>query len=585
MKSARTLAIMVVFSLVLGAACDGCGACTDERLEADADTRVTALANLLPATTDAAIVIPELSELPDALDYTFGRLEHVDPDARALENQINQVLGLRVTDIESWDAAGFAPDSSMMFSMVGGRPVMAAYLDDKNAFQTHFVGRLRERTETSVPIQENAIGDRDFQVSGTGPVSDMAWFHDDAIVVLVFPPLSELEALNTGSAISVANKLGTVDEDTSLAGSKRFADFRQGLGNDYPLSLYVDAERYFERPEVADESFDLGPLGAVLESLMHWSQSHADATGIGYRAGDQRIEMHAFAAGDDEFLEEARQSYATDADTEWDGLLTENTTVAARTGFDLSGAAETFFDSLSDEEREMAKRQLDGLGRDYDLDIEDDILAALSGHSLLVFYGVGGDITSAMRPFSNGDIFTGTRLALANSGLLINLHFEDPEKLSPLLSKIGDAREDVLDHRPIDRDDADADIAVLQPRDLSLFPFRIFATDRSATIATAGIGEAAMYDYLTDNRDESSLADVEELRLGPEFADAQGLNGLYVNFANIRSNMRNIPLLAGYANTIRMVHELLITAGVDDHGFYLSTKLDFSDPLQDDEDQ
>ncbi len=586
MKNPRPLAIFVLLSWMLISACGSCNACSDERAEADAETRVSALAGLMPKSTDAAIVIPELSELPENLDNAFHRLGHFDPDARAIENEINQVLGLRITDIESWDAAGFDPDSSMMFSMVGARPVMAAFLDDKNAFETHFVGRMRRITETTVPIESTTIGDIDFRLSGTGPVSDMAWFHDGAIVVFVFPPLDALDVFETGSAMSVANELGSIAEGESLDDDDAFNEFRRGVGDDYPISLYVHAERYFDRPEVRDGSIGLTGFDSLIEGLVQWSQTNADGAGIGARADEQRIELRAFVGGDEEVLEAARTAYEAEHDVDWGGLLTENTTLATRTSFDLSQAVETYLENLPDDERRTIQRELMRLGRSYNIDINDDIIDALSGQSMFVFYGVGGDINTATRMVMQRRLMGAIRAIFSNSGFLFNLHFNDPDKMDALMNAVADVGSEYLVRRPLEYDGAPVEgFEVFAPRRLRQFPFRVFSADQSLTVATAGIGESAAYEYMTDARDEAKLGDVEGLELGAQFAESPGLNGIYLNFANLRSNMRNISFIAGYANTLRMLHELLITAGVDERGFYASAQLDFSDPIERGEDQ
>ena len=585
MNRLRILPLLVITALLLTTACDGCGACSRTDVDADAEKRLSELAGALPADTEAALVAPDLGELAQTLDYAFGRMEHFDPDARAAENQINQMLGFRITDIESWDAAGFAPNSSIIFAMVDGRPVMTGYIDDKNAFQTHVIGRMRRTTETSVAIQDETYGEREFQISGNPPVSDMAWYYEGSQVVLIFPPLEALRPLISNSAAEVAEVLGGVDADSSLAAHEGFAEFRRGVGDDYPVSLYAEAESIADETDLEAMPMFITGFGPLLQAMMKWSQNQAGGTGIGFRAGDQRLELRAFAAGDEDLMEEARAAQTTAVETGWDGMLTENTTIAARTSFDLSGAVDAFLESLPDEERQQAERELDQAGP-AGLNLREDILEALSGHSLLVFYGVGGDIDSAVRPLTQGRIGTGLRIALANSGLLFSLHFADADKLQVLLDAANEAGSEFVERRPLEVDGQAVDgFEVFQPLDLSMAPFRAFITEQSITFAASGIGESAAHQYLTDAREESRLADVEGLALGNAFAESDNVNGLYVNFANIRSNMRNIPFMAGYANAIRMVHELLMTAGVDDHGFYVTTQLDFSDPLEDDGDQ
>lgn len=586
MRRARFVAVLLSVSLLLASACDGCDGCADDdTVPADPQQRVNSLAALIPATTDAAVVAPEIAEMSDSLDYAFSRAEHYNPDARDFEREFSRRIGFRISDAESWDAAGFNPDGAMILSMVGPRPVLAAHLDDTSAFESNFIAQLRRHFDAQSPIEERDLGDLSFRVSGEGMADDMAWYFTDSAVVVVMPPFDVLEAFETGTAMSVANKLTTVDDETSLAGSEQFAQFQNGILDDFPIGVYFDSERYFDRSEMEDSPRLFGGADAIVDSLVEWSQENASGGGIGLKAADRQFELRAFAAADDEIVAEAREAFAVEGDVDVDGMLTENTTIALRTDVDLSKAVETYLDNLPDARRRSFERQMSRLGRNYELDFEDDVIGAFSGHNMLVFYGVGGDIDTAASQMLAGDLPGGVRTILRNSGLMVNFHFRDTDNMQTLVDRATDFGGNHLNRRPLEYDGSDVDdVEILEPTDLRSFPARVYLDEQSATLSTAGINEESAYEYLTDRREENRLQSVDDLRLGGEFADADTLNGLYVNFANLRSNMREIgPPVSGYASFIQPLNELLLTSGVDEHGFYLSTRVDFTAPLEDDD--
>ena len=586
MNANRFLILIAVSLLLLSTtACDGCG---DDPAEVEADERIETLASLLPATSEAAVVVPELEELPDTLDKLFARGEHFNPDIRARERDINQTFGFRITDPESWEAAGFDLDGSAVFSMVGARPVLATYIDDQNAFETTVIGQLRNNFGAGSPIDDQTYGERSFRLSaGEGPANDMAWYVDDSIVVLIMPPFDALDVFETGSASSVANKLGHLDEDATLAKSKAFGEFRRGLGNDYPLSIYFHAERYFEHPDIDEDAIGVTGVDTLAHSLLEWSEANTNGAGLGLRADERRIKVHGFAGADDDVLAEAKEAYATEEDVDWGGMLTENTTLALRTAVDLPATVETYLDNLPDDERRTIERDLAQMGRNHELDINDDVIGAFSGHALVVFYGVGGDISEAVGHLMNQRFMPGSRAVLQNSGLLANLHFTDEDKKDRLLDHLTGFAGDGINRRALnyDGDDVD-DIEIFETAQGSPFdvPIRLYSGDRSVTLGTAGINEGSTYEYLTNRRDEPALVDAEDRELGARFAGSENINGIYLNFNNLQGNIQTIgPPISGFANVLNPLDELLVEAGVDDDGFYTTGEMTFSQLLEDDD--
>ena len=585
MKPLNKLIYIALVFFVFAAGCDRCRSSSDG-LERAADARVTTLSTALPDTADAAVVVPDLMQMRTSVDFTLERVSHYQPQIRTIEAQIARELGIRITDEQSWKDSGISTDGSLIVAIVGNRPVVATYVDDRQKFESRLIERVRRFAETETPIRSDTIKGQSFKISGDDPAKDIAWFYRDSMVFLAMPPLDALGAYKAGTAISVISGVADVTPENSLGESESFKAFRRGLGDHFPISLYVHAERYFERPATGPQS----GIEAALESLVAWSQSNADAAGIGARADEKRLELRAFVSGDEELLAEARKAYTSEADTDWSGMLTERTVLGIRTGFDLSHAVETYLEGLPDAERRQIQRQMVNIGRAYELDMDEDVIGALSGHSLLVFLGIGGDLSRLMGAVSSGSMPDIVRTVLSNAGLLVNLHFTDEEKLDLLLERLEEFGEDHLDRRNLlYKGDEIEDIELFEPRMLNIFPARLFHRGDSITLAAAGIGENAAYEYLTSNREDTLLVDSEKYELGKEFADSDGFNGVYLNFDNLRSNIRRIPMASGFAGTLQPLHELLISGGVDDDGFYMSAVMDFTDPLvveeDDDEDQ
>lgn len=586
MTRARTLLVLGLLSLLFGAACDGCNGCGDDAVTDAADARVTELTSRLPASADAALVVPELGEAPKNLDTALRRLEAFWPEVRAMESRLNQGFGVELTNPESWESTGFDTEGSMVISMMESRPILAAYIDDENAFETHFIGRIRRLTDTPTPIESETIGEQKFRTSGNRPGIDMAWFYDDNIVILALPPLDALDVFEEGTANALAQKIAATDAESSLATHASFVDFREALVDDYPLSLYVNAERYLSRPEIAEQTNGLFGLDPFLSTLVEWSNANAQGVGVAMRTTDKQLEFRGYAGADDEMLAEAREAYSSEADVDWDGFLTANTVLSTRTGVDLPKAYEGYLNSLPEDDRRSLRRALSRIGRNYELDVEEDIIGALSGHSMLSFYGIGGDRERMARLLMGGRIGEGLRAVLSGAGLMINLHFDDAAKKDQLMERFSTMVGALVEQRPLRYDgDEQEGFEVIEPNDIDRFPGRIFSSADSLTFSTSAIGESSAFEYMTNSRDDEMLAGSADYPLGDRFATEDSLNGMYLNVPNLRSMMRGLPFVDGYAGVLRPLHEVMLTGGADDSGFYVDAVVGFTDPLEDEETQ
>lgn len=327
MTTSRTLffSLLIVVMALGTTACNGCSSL--EEPADDPETRIADLAQHVPEDADAALVVPQIRQMPDAMEYILQRHRHVDPGADALATQISRDLGVQITSLEMLELAGFHLDGSLMVSMVDGRPVLTADIADKNAFGKYVTGHVRRgehtrhnlRTETG--LDEEIYGEREFTLSGDSALDDMAWYFDGSAVVLVMPPYEFFSDYTSNRATAVAAELGELAPDATLADDDGFQQFRARIGDDYPVSLYL--------PEV--DVFDDDEATERLE--------------LGFDAEPARIEVDGFAGDGSDLVS-----------TGWSELLASDGLTTLLSLFGLADA------------------QLTALGQYLDIDADDDAL-------------------------------------------------------------------------------------------------------------------------------------------------------------------------------------------------------------------
>ncbi len=541
---------------------------------------MTNLAGVLPASAKMVIMIPDLSEMRDSVDITLERVSAFQPQIRMFEQQIAREMGIRITDEESWKNSGITPDGSLMVAVVGNRPVVATFVDDREAFESRFIERMRQFTRTDSPVRNETIGGRSFKVSGDQAGSDIAWFYDGNMVVLAMPPFDAFGVFEEGTATNILSNVAAAAGDGSLANDESFQTYRKGMGDRYPVSVYFSGEYLRDVGEGQAQA-----AGNEIAQFLAAFDAGDGGAGVGVRANETRLELRSLFVGDEDLIAAAEAAFISDHDVDFSGFLTKNTLLAVRSSFDLEKAYDFYMEQLPDEDRRALRRSLSRTGQAYQIDIEEDVIKAFSGHGVLAFYGVAGDMTRMAAMLGGGGSVGDTiRTVLANAGLVLSTHFADQEKFDNLMAKVTEIGGDDLNQRALVYEGSEVDdVEVLEPRMLNLFPARMFVRGDTLTVAAAGIGENAAYQYLTGDRPEGLLSDSDDFPLGKMFAEADAYNGLYLNFERLRWQIRRVPMVSGFANQLNMFHELLATTGVDEHGIYGSLIVDFTEPLQRDE--
>ncbi|TXD32234.1 hypothetical protein FRC96_18335 [Lujinxingia vulgaris] len=568
--------LFALAALLIAPACDGCGS-KKGAIPASAQDRITQLSEQLPLSTDALIIAPKLDETREALDIVMRRTEAFNPAVRMIESQIQREWGIKLNDPESWKRAGITPDGSLMVAMVVNRPVLVTYVADKQAFESVFVERLRKTFEITEPVRNEKMGKTSLKISGKSGGLELAWFYKDNIAFVALPAFDAIEALEEGTALAIATQIQTTAAEESLGKSAPFMAFRDNLAKDLPLSVYVDPDRYLARVEQAPNP-NPTPVDELIEQVALFSQNNAEGAGVGLIATDTRIQLKAYAGGNEELVKKAREAYLSQMEADWANLLTKNTMLGVRTSFDMPKAYQAFLDGLPEENSRAIRRNLVEMGRNYNLNLEDDVIAAMTGHSLIAFYGIG--TRQLMGALGQGAPIQQIMSVLSASGLLISADFSEQRKLEALVDSLGQFATGYAELRPLNYKGAPVDDArVLVPANLNALPARLFQRGDNLTIAAAGMGEDAVYEYLSGKRDEPALKDVEGLDLGARFASEKNLNGLYFNFERLRENFGSMPMIGNVISTLDPLQELLLEVAVEEEGLFATASLDFVAPL------
>ncbi len=288
--------LLVLLVALSAAGCDGCSSSLEAPAD-DAEARIAAHAQLIPADADAALVVPEIRQMPETMHNVLQRHRHVDPGAQNLATRISQDLGVQITSLEMMELAGFHLDGSLMVSMVDGRPVLTIDVADKSAFERYFTGHIRRERRTETRIEDVEFGEREFRVSGDSTLDDLAWTFDGSSAIVVLPPYEFFEDYTSNSAPDVAERLGKMSPDETLADSDAFQSFRERIGDDYPVGLYLSWAQLLD------------------------DDSAGDIVGMGFRGQPQSIDIDAFDTG------------VTDAD--WSRLLSHDLVQRLISGLDF----------------------------------------------------------------------------------------------------------------------------------------------------------------------------------------------------------------------------------------------------------
>ncbi|MFU8807133.1 MAG: hypothetical protein ACNA8W_25215, partial [Bradymonadaceae bacterium] len=489
------------------------------------------------------------------------------------QEQIQSEVGINILSEQSWQQAGVAPRGGLVLASVQGRPVLLTYVDDRQNFEKNFIDRLKRTFNIEAPTRSEEHEGRQFKLAGTKPSQDLAWFYDGKLAVVTMPAYDTVEGLISGTALVVAGEVARTKKAESLQKNADFQRFYGAMGKDQPVSIYVNPKTYLNSPQFTQSQ---GQLRDPVSLFADWSRENAQGLGFGLKTEESQVRLQVLAITDDTLRDRAKKAMGGASAMKWDHLATSNTFAGARMSLDFQTFWDLYLENIPQEDRQLFRRQLKQMGASYEIDVEEDIIAGISGNIGVFFYGV--HVPTIMRAMQGGDIFD----ILKGAGLIVSLQFKDPKKLEALVEKMNAAGQGLFALRSLVDADKNAveSIRVLEVKNVQTTPGAVYIKGDTLTFASAALAEASVHQYLMGTREEPKITDVEALDLGARFASDERFNGLYVNFIRARSNIGNAIPLPSVQQVLSQLEELLVEFEITDDGFLGAATLDMAASVQ-----
>lgn len=567
-KSSWTLALAALLFLTISTGCSNCRSGDSQAMPTTSAARAEHLTSQLPANTEMAIFAPDLAQMQTTLNQANDRLEGVWPMVSLMQKQVQSELGINILSEQSWQQAGIATKGGFILASVQNRPVVLTYVDDRQAFEKMFIDRLKRTFNIEAPTRNEEQDGRQFKLAGTVPSQDIAWYYEGKLVVVAMPAFEFVEGMAGGTALNVASNISRTKKGESLNKNEDYQRFYKALGKDHPLSVFINTRTYLNSPGFAKAQ---NQLTAPFALLADWSKDKGQGLGIGFKTQDAQIRVQVLAMTDEKIRAEAKKAYDGAAKISWEHLATENTFAGLRLSVDFPAAWALYLENMPEQERQLMRRELKQIGASFDLDVEEDILMAISGNAALFFYGA--HVPTLMRAMQGDPLDV-----LQGLGLVFSIQFKDTDKLEALLAKLTAAGQGLVGVRPLigaDKKPVDS-IRVVELKNLQTTPGSLYIKGDTLTFASSALDENSVHQYLTGTRKEQSIKDVEVLDLGKRFATGDKVNGFYVNFVRARNNIGTAIPLPSVQQILGQLEELFIEGQITNEGFLATFTLDMT---------
>ncbi|MBA2664087.1 MAG: DUF3352 domain-containing protein [Bradymonadaceae bacterium] len=561
------LLTLLVAGLLLGPAI-GCGGCSESKdsVPTSKAARVEQMTSRLPASTDMVVIAGDLVETRQTLNDLHSRVGQVLPVAQLIQQQIQSEIGVNILSAESWQQAGIAPNSGLVLGILNNRPILLTYVDDRQAFEATIVERTKKTLRIEAPIKSEEIAGQTIKSASQTAGRDMAWFYDGKLAIVALPAIETKDAMEGGSAIVVASQLASLKKADSLQPTAGFQKFYKALGADYPVSAYVNAERFLNSTSMADSQKD---MRAGASAFVNWSKQNARGVGLGLKAETNQAKLRAFIDPSDEITKSALAARKAPSSINWESFATDKTLLGIRSSANFQQLWKGYLASLPDAQRRSLQRDLQHMGKDFGIDIESDVFSGLTGNAVFFFYGV--DLGALMGGMQD-DVFQ----AIRAFGAVASVQLNDQATLEALVQKLNTAGKGMLGLRYLADESGEPveSIQVLELKNMESTPGSFYAKDDRLTFATAAFSEWSVQQYLTDSRTDAKLSSAANLDLGKRFASHEGFHGIYINFVRAADHLGSAVPIPMVQQTLNQLEELLIEVEVENEGIFTTVTLD-----------
>jgi hypothetical protein len=562
----RLVTLLLAVSL-LAVGCDslGCGS------SGSAD-RAGSMAERLPANSDLALVVADLSKMRTSLETTRDLAGEAFPMAELVQEQAKNELGIDVFDAESWDKTGIDKDGGLALGFVGKHPVVVTFVSDKQKFEKAFSDQIKKSFDIEAAAKSESIEGADVKLLGEDPAQATAWAYTGKQVVIGFPVVDEME-LTEGSEqpenvqTMVANLIN-LDKKESLAKLPAFEKFNKALASGEAMALFLNSKKLLTEERVEDLKSGSDPIETA---TIDWMQENVEAMGFAMTADGNSMKIRGWFGLPEDVAKRAGELMTPPADAPVANFATENTMAALRISVDMPKLWAFYKETLPEEELEKITAELDQAAKTAELDFEEDIINKLTGNISVLFYGVDKEVLDK----AGGNLMRAFMMDGGNlMALMVPVQFDSSESLE----KVVDALMGMVPGDGVERTEIADGVDVLKMKNVAQSPGQFFVKDDLLVFGTSVFSNESGHQYITGNRDEEQIEDVDALNLGKEFATEKSYNGLYLNFVRAKNHLgdalqKEAPQAVAFLDKLE---EASLTSKVDDTGAFLDLTIDLN---------
>ncbi len=557
------LMLCLTFLLALAACKDG--GCGQKKAEIPKTpmARVEQITSKVPAAADTVLVLSDLDEMRSSVENlktSFPNTGVVD----SFQKQFHQKFGLDLLDEKSWKAAGLAADSSVVLVIHRARVLLLTYVEDKQTFEKLLTDKVKATFQIEGVVKNETVGKHKLKVLEEDSNGQIAWMYDGKLAIVSLPATDLKSGLEGGSGKLVVTQVADQQAEGSLWKDPGFQKFKGALVESHPIALYLNPKSAMKNEEMQKEL----EKSRDAQAILGWVDKNVTFIGAGVSASKEQAKVRGYL-GLKEETRKTLEAIKISSDVDWGSFGTEKTLLGIRLAANPTTAYQEILKTMPEDKQRALKRDVKRLGEMMALDVEQDVMGALSGHMGIFFYGVAGNPLGLMRGMNNP-------AELARSlGLMVVLKFKDAASVDNLVTKVLEASEGRVTMRPFVNLPEDTTFKVLTFTGQEAVG-NLFIHGDTVVYATTAFGDEAMHKYLVDGRDDKKLGETPALNLGKEFASKKGFNGVYFNSARAQDNLGPLLAFGGVGEILASIEEAQLELDVDDNGGTALLRIDLT---------
>ncbi len=570
--TAWPLLAFLVVALSFAGLTTGCK--DDGEMPDSAADRLEQMGNRLPADTEMAAVVGDLAEMRTSITKAKDAVGDSVPMADLFEEQAKNELGVDITDAESWKKAGIAPDGGLTLAVVNDRPVFMTYVKDKKKFEKHFADQIKKSYDIEgMPKTEG--GDTKVKVMGKEDGDQIAWTYFGELIIVSFPPADDFEG-EPGPIVDTVKSVATTKEENALAQTQGYKDFSKALAKDNALAVFINTGKFLDEEQMKELEADADEMGMA---TANWVKNNVDGAGVAMNVENNTATLRTWFGFNDKTTKTLQAVNKPTSAAPFESMATQNTIAGMRMSVNWDEFWKLYLDTMPEAERKQLEKQIAQVGQmtGGELDMQKDVIDQLSGNIGVFFYGAKlGDILNSRQ--------RGVMGAAPNIGLAVAVEFKTKEALDKAANAIVSSSKGAFEIRPLKLEDGKSadDVQVVSVKNVKGTPAKAYIKGKELVVATTGLSEQSVYEYMTGKREEGNLTEAEKLDLGKAFAGQEKYNGLYVNMLRAKSHLTSQKddnpmigqMLKPADKFLNSIEEMALTSDIDDLGGYLTLTID-----------